>query len=209
MVDGLTLAPSRIQLKNPSLLTVSRIGKYDLHKGHAAVIDAMALVHQKRKDVHYYIVGTGELTAELKAHVQRLELSDNIHFLGFVEDDQLPYVYQQSDVYIMPSTCEGFGFVFAEAMAHGKSCIAGNVDASPEVVRHNETGLIVEPRNVEQLTDAILKLIEDEPLRKQFGEKGKRVVAEDFSYELFQTQLLAHLQSVVVRTVPELVKVNR
>ena len=183
-----------VDIKHPALLTVSRISEVDAYKGHETVIRAIAKVRQQIPGVHYYVAGRGDLLPSLKNLARDLKVEEAVHFLGYVDDSVLSAIYSQCDVFVMPSKKEGFGLVFAEAMAHGKPCIAGNQDASPEVVRHNQTGLIVEPRNVDQIADAILTLISDDELRNKFGAKGKQLVTEEFSFDAFQGQMIEYLK---------------
>jgi glycosyltransferase involved in cell wall biosynthesis len=185
-----------LRLKSPSLLTVSRVSSEDRHKGHVQVINALTRVKDTVRNVSYYIVGTGNLIPELQQLTADLKLESHVHFLGFVSDDDLRSVYEQCDLFVMPSNKEGFGYVFAEAMAYGKAVVAGNQDATVEVVVHGETGLLVDPANCEELAKAITLLLENPGKRDSMGCAGKRVVSEKFGFELFQQTLIGHLTRV-------------
>jgi glycosyltransferase involved in cell wall biosynthesis len=99
---------------------------------------------------------------------------------------------------------EGFGFVFLEAMAYGRPVIAGNQDASIEVVRHGETGLVVDPSSVTELVNAIERLLSDAGLRRQMGARAMEVAASDFSYSRFRDTFLGHLRDVGEQPEPRL-----
>ena len=100
-------------------------------------------------------------------------ISSHVHFAGYVPDKQMPAYYEACDLFAMPSTGEGFGLVYLEAMYHAKPCLAGTWDAASEVVRDGETGLLVEPGNVEQLTRALVELLTQPEHSKRLGWAGK------------------------------------
>ena len=193
--QGTITAP--LGLKSPSILTVSRLSLYDRYKGHTQVIQALALVQQQIAPLHYYVVGEGELKVELQQLCQKLGVATSVHFLGQVDELTLKMLYQHADLFVMPSRGEGFGLVFLEAMAWGTPVIAGNQDAAVEVVQHGETGLLVDPDNVSELAQSILRLIRNEDLRKKMGEAGRQLATAKFSYAHFCNTLLAHLQEAL------------
>jgi phosphatidylinositol alpha-1,6-mannosyltransferase len=92
-------------------------------------------------------------------------------------------------VFVMPSRAEGFGFVFLEAMAHGLPVVAGNVDATSEVVVDGETGYLVDPTSVRALVTAISRLLGDRDLRLLMGSAGRARVRENFGYDRFRMRL--------------------
>ena len=126
----------------PVILTVGRLSKSEQYKGHDVLIDALPAVKQQLPDVHYIIAGRGDDAARLEARVCAAGLKESVTFAGFVPDDDLCDHYNLCDVFAMPSTGEGFGIVFLEALGCGKPVIAGNVDASVEAVDHGNLGAL-------------------------------------------------------------------
>lgn len=187
-----------LKLRHPNLITVSRISMEDRHKGHETIIRAIVEVRKQFPDLQYYIIGKGDLVAELQALVTSLNLDDNVHFLGFVSDEDLISIYEQCDLYVMPSSKEGFGYVFAEAMAYGKAVVAGNIDATVEVVRDQETGLLVDPANHQELAAAITLLFSNDELREKMGRRGAQIMAKEFGFEKFRQSLLSYLQDTML-----------
>src|SRR5205807_6434682 len=116
-------------------------------------------------------------------------VGSHVHFAGYVPDPELPAYYEACDVFAMPSFGEGFGLVYLEAMFHAKPCLAGNRDAAPEVVRQGETGLLVEPGNVAQVEQALIRLLEDRAFAVQLGRAGRARLEEEFTYERFRQRL--------------------
>jgi glycosyltransferase involved in cell wall biosynthesis len=110
--------------------------------------------------------------------------------LGFVPHDELERRFERAAVVACPSHREGFGVVCAEAMAHGRPVVAGNVGGLRDLVVHEETGLLVEPGNVEALRGALRRLLADESLRRRFGDEGRARIAEHFTWTRFADEIL-------------------
>ena len=186
-------AASRTNRQPGTLLTVSRMGTKDRYKGIDRVILALPQILRAIPRARYLVVGEGPLKPELMALAERTGVSNRVEFLGHLDDAQLEETYASSDVFLMPSTGEGFGIVFLEAWKHRLPVICGNRDASSEVVTNNLNGLTVEPNEVRQIADAAIRLLSDEPLAASLGENGYRTLIEKYSHAAFRTRLEAIL----------------
>lgn len=192
--DSQALAASTCSA-SPSLLTVARISLSESYKGHDVVIRALPALLSEFPNLIYNIVGGGDGRPALEALAREVGGEGAVRFHGVVSDEDLARHYSQSWVFAMPSRFEGFGFVFLEAMAHGKPVIAGNEDASVEVVRDGETGFTVMPTSTCEVAQAITRLLRDEDLRQRMGTRGAEVVATEFGFERFRETLLKYLQN--------------
>ncbi len=105
--------------------------------------------------------------------------------LGFVSHDELDGLYDRAAVVACPSHREGFGVVCAEAMAHGRPVVAGDVGGLRDLVVHEETGLLVPPRDVAALREALGRLLADRALRRRFGVAARERIGERFTWERF------------------------
>lgn len=103
--------------------------------------------------------------------------------LGFVPHEQLGPMYDRAAVVAVPSHREGFGVVCAEAMAHGRPVVAGAVGGLLDLVVHEETGLLVTPRDVEALRAALRRLLGDRELRRRLGANARERAREHFSWD--------------------------
>jgi glycogen(starch) synthase len=103
--------------------------------------------------------------------------------LGFVSHDKLGPLYDRAAVVAVPSHREGFGVVCAEAMAHGRPVVAGAVGGLLDLVVHEETGLLVPPRDVEALRAALHRLLDDDELRARLGANGRKRAEENLSWD--------------------------
>jgi phosphatidyl-myo-inositol dimannoside synthase len=203
------LLPCAIDLDNPSsgrsqklsslqgrhrLLTVSRLTLNDRYKGCDKVIRSLMKILPFFPDTHYFIVGKGPLKEELRALARNLGISDHVHFLGYLSDDELNHVYHQCHVFVMPSTMEGFGIVFLEAWKHMLPVVAGDRDASTEVITHAVDGLLVNPDSIRQLSEAIMRLLENPDLASAMGHNGFKKVMRFHSHDVFKQRFLDILQ---------------
>ena len=169
------------------LLTVSRLS---LRKGHKTVIEAFSDVLRKYPNVVYLIAGEGPEKTHLRDLVRTNGIEDNVIFAGEVPADELIHFYNTCDIFIMVpryieerGDVEGFGIVFLEANACGKPVIAGRSGGISEAVVDGRTGILVDPESVDQIKNAVLKILEDEEYAKRLGENGLRRVREGFSWE--------------------------
>jgi len=189
--DGTTPMPQR-------LLTVSRLNAIDAPKGVERVIEALPAVRERVPTVDYTIVGTGDDRPRLEALAEQHGVADITTFAGAVPDATLHSYLRWTDLFVLPSAKEGFGIAFLEAGAYGKAAIGGNAGGTPEVVIDGETGVLVDPANVEQLADAISTLLLDDERRSELGERGAARISSEYGYELFEERTLAVLDQLLL-----------
>jgi glycosyltransferase involved in cell wall biosynthesis len=116
---------------------------------------------------------------------------------GFVPHDELGPLFERAAVVACPSYREGFGVVCAEAMAHGRPVVAGAVGGLLDLVVHERTGLLVPPRDVTALREALERLLGDRELRHRFGAAGRERVREHFSWPAVTDATLAAYETAV------------
>lgn len=179
------------------ILSVSRLVP---RKGMDVLIEASAVLAERRPRLHLAIAGDGRERRSLEHLAERLDAP--VTFLGRVADDALPGVYASADVFAM--LCrnrwagleqEGFGIVFLEAAASGVPQIAGDSGGASEAVLDGETGLVVrDPSNVEAVRHALARLVDYEELRVRMGTAARRRAEEHFSYDTLAARLDDALQ---------------
>lgn len=127
------------------LLTVARLHPGDDYKGQDRILPLLPELERRVGPVRYVIAGSGDDRARLERIAREFGVADRVRFAGRVSDDDLPAYYRLADAFVMPSTGEGFGIVFLEAMACGCPVIAGNRDGSVDALAHGELGRLVDP----------------------------------------------------------------
>src|SRR5439155_15246988 len=127
-------------------------------------------------DLRVRIVGDGPESVRLRNLATSLGLKGVVTFLGAVTRSALAVEYVGADCFCLPTVQEGFGLVFAEAMAAGLPIVACRAAAVPEVVEDGRTGLLVRPMDVEELTKAMEMMLTNAHLRAELGAAGRRHV---------------------------------
>jgi len=137
------------------LLTVSRLAASERYKGHDRVIRVLPKLLSEHPEVLYLIVGEGDDRSRLEMLAAECGVTEQVRFVGQVSPDELPDYFRLADVFVMPSTGEGFGIVFLEALATGIQVIAGNQDGSRDALCDGALGTLVDPENSGDLASAI------------------------------------------------------
>ena len=137
------------------LMTVSRLASADRYKGHDRVIGALPKILLDHPETIYIIVGDGDDRPHLEALTMKYGVAEKVRFAGRVAPEELPDHFRLADVLVMPSTGEGFGIVFLEAMATGTGVIGGNQDGSLDPLADGMLGRAIDPDNPEELVSAI------------------------------------------------------
>ncbi|MEA2904184.1 MAG: phosphatidyl-myo-inositol dimannoside synthase [Alphaproteobacteria bacterium] len=137
------------------LLTVGRLAADERRKGHDTVIRALPAIIKACPDLVYLIAGKGDDETRLAALAQQHGVENEVLFVGMVEQDELADYYRLADVFVMPSTQEGFGIVFLEAAASGLKVIGGNGDGSSDALADGVIGFTIDPANSDELILAI------------------------------------------------------
>src|SRR3989344_1256710 len=166
-------------------------GALDKRKGLNILIEAikMLIFNFQFSIFKLVIVGTGPEEESLKLQVKSLKLEARVTFLDWLPNDQLPALLNAADVFVYPSVPSGgweeqFGYAMAEASACGVPVVATKTGSIDEVVRDNESGILVEPDSQEQLAVALYKILADKELAERMGEHGRKYVFDNFSHRV-------------------------
>jgi glycosyltransferase involved in cell wall biosynthesis len=171
------------------LLAVGRLVSSEPGKGIDSVIKTLPKVIEAVPDAFLVVVGKGDLQPRLEEIARENSVRDRVIFVGALQHEQLKGCYSRADVFVMPSRQEGFGIVFLEAMAFAKPVIAGAHGGAPEIVQEGVTGFSVDPDDLEALTDRLIQLLQDEPLRARMGAAGRQRVEENFTFARFEEEM--------------------
>jgi glycosyltransferase involved in cell wall biosynthesis len=134
----------------------------------------------------------GWLTEQIERRASELGVEQQVRFIGYVPDSDLPALHSAAMAYVAPSLYEGFGMTVLEAQACGTPVLASNVSSLPEVV--GDAGLLVDPYDVGAIRDALLRLVEDDRLRAELRERGLRHAAS-WTWERTARQTLLVLET--------------
>ncbi|HFB65868.1 MAG TPA: glycosyltransferase family 4 protein [Aeromonadales bacterium] len=175
-----------ITQKEKLILSVGRLSR---RKGFDQTIKALAQLREDNIDAHYALIGIGEDKDYLQKLVKEYKVNDYVHFLGHVSMEDLPRWHNAADVFVMPNReidgdTEGFGMVFVEAAACGKPVIAGNAGGTGDAVINEETGYRIDATHLENLTQALSKILLDESLAEQIGKKAYERATKNYNWNV-------------------------
>lgn len=163
-------------------VVILSIGDLVKHNNFDRVIENLPLLLTIGVDVHYIVCGEGSCELKLKSLAERLRVDKRVHFAGHVPNRELPSYYAACDVFAMlteqnskTSIFRDFGVVYLEAGYFGKPVIASRLGSVIDIVRHQENGLLVNPKSGCEVLQAFKQLCQDKQLREQLGRQGKEL----------------------------------
>jgi len=153
-------------------------------KGVDKLIKIFNTVHQKNKRAKLVLIGgdAGYLPI-VKILIQKYNLSKYILYLGYISKENLPIYYSMADLVVYPSRQEIFGLVLCEAMACGKTVIGSNIMGPSEIIVDGKTGFTSDFRDLDEISNKILNLLENKKILNQMGRNGLERVKKKFTWE--------------------------
>jgi len=154
------------------------VGRLVEQKGLHYLLNAI-----KKTSVHVVIVGNGPLFSYLNTLARRLEISEQIHFVGAVPLDDLTRIYSNAKVFVIPSVAEGMALVGLEAMASGLPIVASRIDGMEKIVIDGYNGFLFDVGDVVKLRQYVTRLFEDDGLAKEMGRRSREIAKSQYSWE--------------------------
>jgi glycosyltransferase involved in cell wall biosynthesis len=176
--------PRRKQLANWGVdegsgkVIVGMIACFKPQKSPVDFVDVAAEVLKQTPRVHFVMAGDGELRPQVEARIRQHGIEGNITLLGWKTESEMPELYRNLDIVVLTSLWEGLPCVFSEAMAGELPIVATNVDGAREAIVHEENGYLHEPHDIQGMAQSVLKLVENQELRRKMGARGKSRVME-------------------------------
>jgi len=167
------------------ILSVGRWVATERYKGMDTLILAMSRLLLRWPDLQLVIVGSGEDREWLEQMARDSGVQRHVHFLTDVPYGQLSACYEAAEIFALPSRGEGFGFVYLEAMAHGKPVIGGAHGGAPEVIQDGTTGYVVQHGETVQLATSIDALLSNPENARRMGEAGRQRVDKEYRFPIF------------------------
>ncbi|TAN32985.1 glycosyltransferase family 1 protein [Patescibacteria group bacterium] len=185
--EKLTALKSQLALSGKKvILTVSRIGE---GKGYPHLARLLPQILEKIPNAVWLIVGDGPKRAALMEQIQKNSLQNTVRYVGQISYEELPKYYQTADLFVLlthPDDSrgeEGWGTVFLEAAASGLPVVAGRSGAVEEVVKHLETGLVVDVYQDMSVVAAVVDLLREAEYGKKMGAAGRARAEAEFKWE--------------------------
>jgi glycosyltransferase involved in cell wall biosynthesis len=191
--------PPRERRKGERILFVGRLVE---KKGVEYMIRAFPLIHEKYPGARLRIVGDGPERGVLEGMCAELGLEDRVHFLGAVKNELLPELYGGSDVVVFPSVVskdgdrEGFGLVLVEALGCECATVVTDLPAMRDIIIDGKTGLVVPQKNIQQLAEKVVCLLDDPEMSRLLGKEGRKYVTKRYDWEIIARQYSALIESI-------------
>lgn len=185
--------PQKVNAVLPSSkVQVLFFGTINENKGIFDVLNCLE-AHQSyfRTRIHFHIGGVGHLVQQLEQRLFSTSLNEFVTYHGWIDGEKKVELLQKADIYLQPSYFESLGIAVLEAMSYRTAIIASNRGGLPEIVHHEETGLLIEPGSLYDLFNALKRLIDNQEERCSFAEQGGI-----FAEQMFITNVMEQLQGL-------------
>jgi phosphatidylinositol alpha-1,6-mannosyltransferase len=172
-------------------------------KGQDQLIRALPELRRRVPGARLLLVGDGPHRSALVELARATGVAEHVAFAGQVPDDELPAHYAAGDVFAMPCRerrggleVEAFGIVFIQAQAVGRPVVAGDIGGVPDALEHGSTGLLVDGRSLDAVTDALASVLGDPARATRMGAAASQFVATGFTWDRRTEQLRELLADV-------------
>jgi len=180
-------------LKSKSKNSLLFVGRLEPNKGLHVLLKSLEYLNSP---IELTIVGpTSEISKEYSERVLlnianiNKKMFHRVKYIGVIEKEELVQLYQEATLLVCPSLSEPFGIVNLEALSCKTPVIASNVGGIPHIIRNNKNGILVPPNDPPELAKAIQSLLDNEQIRREFGEDGRKWVVQNFSIEAVAERL--------------------
>jgi len=171
------------------------VARLDLQKGFEYLLAAVREICNSFHDLTVVVSGDGPDRTAIEQLIAKHGLQKNVLLAG--QQTDMPSVYAGMDIFVLPSLNEGLPMTVLEAMAAAKPVVATRVGAIPNVIRDGETGLLVNPKDVSGLRDAIARLLTDPDLCRRMGTQAQEWVSRQYTSDAMALQYRAMYEEVL------------
>jgi phosphatidyl-myo-inositol dimannoside synthase len=171
------------------ILAAGRWASSERYKGADELIRAVAQLRAAHPDLQLVAVGGGDDLPRLRQIARDLGAAESVHFLENLSREELAACYARADVFALPSTGEGFGLVFLEAMAFAKPVIAAATGGPIDLIEDGSNGFLITPHDDALLAQALERLLRDDSLRVEMGRRGAERVRTQYRFDVFEAAL--------------------
>ncbi len=187
---------------DPDSFVIGSMARLVKDKGHEYLIRAFALMKGDFPKMRLLIVGDGKYRLALESLVRELELDEQVVFTGSVDDIARPLAAM--DCFVFPATWkEGFGLSLMEAMACRIPVVATRIWALDQILEDETTALLIEPKSIEGIIRAVVRIIQDKALRQRLKNQGRKMIEQRFSLEYMADRVAQIYQYRMERAKPD------
>ena len=181
------------------IITLGRLAAEERYKGVDEVLQVLPSLAKEIPNIAYLVAGDGSDRARLEQKARQLGLEERVIFAGRISEEEKPEHYRLADAYVMPSSGEGFGIVFLEALACGIPVIGSKIDGSRDALLDGRLGILVNPADPAELRAAIVQTL----AQKGGGAKDLRNGVEYFSIDRFRQRVFDIIDAIGAALTPD------
>jgi glycosyltransferase involved in cell wall biosynthesis len=163
----------------PADFVLINVARFWPEKAHDVLLQAFRTIHTRRPEARLWIAGVGPLEPQIRDLCSKLDLDTAVRFLGFRAD--LPELLALADIMVHPSDMEGVPLAVCSGMAAGLPIVASRVGGLLDILRHESSAILVEPRNAPSVSEAVLRMMDEPALRQSLGNAARRFIEEEYS----------------------------
>ncbi len=177
---------------------IGRIEHSSKWKGISQLLEAMAMVLKEIPNARLELVGSGDALDLYRKQAKDLGIDKSVSILGQKHGSELVDIYEKTSVVVLPSISdsEAFSVTLVEAMASGRPIIGTNIGGTPQVIENEKNGLLIEPKNPQALSNAILRILNNPDFAKQLGDEGA-LRSREFSWDIQVSKYNALLKEIL------------
>lgn len=179
-------------------VVIGKIARLFELKGHEYLVEAAREVTAQNPNVRFLLVGDGVLRTEIEAAIAEHNLQKFFVFTGLVPPSEIPQLVSAMDALVHVSLREGLARALPQALISGKPVVSFDIDGAREVCISNETGFLIAPKDISELTEALLKLADDRQLREQLGSTGQQRFTQQFRHQTMTEQIRELYESILL-----------
>lgn len=182
----------------PEKAMVFSLGRIVKEKGFETLIAAAKIAKEKKIGLYFLIGGKGPMLEGYRQKVRDLGLEEDVFFLGYIDNNQRDILFTTCDIAVFPSLYEPFGIVALESMIHGVPTIVSETGGLKGIVKHLQTGVLMNPGNAEDLVNHLIYLTENRSQAAKIGQNAKKIVESLYSWNRVATNTMRLMRDLVL-----------
>src|SRR5690606_30978339 len=202
VISNAVSVPDAGLLERPAnvVFTVGAMARMGSNKGVSDLVEALGLLSREDLAFRAVIAGDGEMRTALEERVAELGLQDKVHFPGWIKAEQKQAFFRDTDVICFTSESDVQPLVILESFAWGKALIGTDVPGPSSCYTHEDTAIVVPPKDPRALADALLRLARDPALRETLGRRARAHAIANYADDVIGAALEKHLRLLIDRT---------
>ena len=189
--------PNIRESKNVNQFQFVSISRMEEYKMVDVIIKAVKIVKESYPEIKLILIGDGQYRKNLEKLASKLDITENVVFMGFVSNQEKESIISSSLALVFPSVQEGFGLVILESFAQKKPVLVSDVRPMSDIVENNKTGLVISPLDENKWASGMIHMIQNQEKAVAMGQEGRSVLEEKYSLSTMWENLSKMYKEVI------------